>query len=401
MIDCVLGTGLGRPITGALKKILIQLGAIKATKSDLTLIAMDIPTGVNSDTGETDPACIKTDITITLGYYKLGLFCSPGTEKAGQIILVDIGIPPHLSKNIKLNLLVEEWARNFLPSRPNTANKGTFGKAIIVAGSINFIGAAYLASSAAMRIGTGLVTLATPKSIQAPLASKLAEITYLPLSETKYGSISGRGQESFVKNLADYNALLIGCGLGQSNGVRQFIEEIILGYKYLPPLVLDADALNILSLIPKWWEKIHSKTILTPHPGEMARLIGKSIKDVQTSRLSITQEAAKHWNKLVILKGAYTIIASPNGETMISPFSNPGLATAGTGDILAGVIVGLLAQGLEPKTAAAMGVYLHGAAGEKIREQLGDSGMIASDLLPILPQIAKQLKETNLGRNHS
>ena len=133
----------------------------------------------------------------------------------------------------------------------------------------------------------------------------------------------------------------------------------------------------------------------------MARLIGKSIKDVQTSRLSITQEAAKHWNKLVILKGAYTIIASPNGETMISPFSNPGLATAGTGDILAGVIVGLLAQGLEPKTAAAMGVYLHGAAGEKIREQLGDSGMIASDLLPILPQITKQLKETNLGRNHS
>jgi len=394
VVDCVLGTGLGPSITGDLKDIFNYLGKIKTTKHHPKLIALDIPTGVNANTGAIDPVCVKTDITITLGYYKLGLFCPPATEKVGQIILVDIGIPPYLSKTIKLKLLVEDWARNNFPHRLTIANKGTFGKALIVAGSINFIGAAYLAASSASRIGTGLVTLAIPKSIQASLASKLAEVTYLPLSETKPGSISGRGQESFIKSIPNYNALLIGCGLGQSNGVRQFIEDIILDKRDLPPLVLDADALNILSLIPEWWTKIQSKTILTPHPGEMARLLGKSILDIQQSRLAIAQETAKNWNKFIVLKGAYTIIASPDGEAIISPFANPGLASAGTGDILAGIIVGLLAQGFEPMIAAAMGVYLHGTAGENIRHKLGDTGMIASDLLPILPQIINQLKET-------
>jgi NAD(P)H-hydrate epimerase len=239
------------------------------------------------------------------------------------------------------------------------------------------------------------VTLATATSLQPILASKLTEVTYLPLPESSPGLISPQAASLIRQELSNYDVLLLGCGLGQSQSVTGFIKSVILGKKIaLPRLVLDADALNTLAKIPRWWQRLADNAILTPHPGEMSRLAGISVEEVQSDRVGIAAKLAVKWQKTVVLKGAYTVIADPDGSPRISPVANPGLASAGTGDVLSGVIAGLVAQGLSLADAAACGVYLHGEAGEMVREKLGDAGMIATDLLPELPVVIKQLKET-------
>ncbi|MBI2850980.1 MAG: NAD(P)H-hydrate dehydratase [Chloroflexi bacterium] len=288
------------------------------------------------------------------------------------------------------------WARSVLPERPLDANKGTFGKVLVVAGSVNYIGAAYLACSGAMRVGAGLVTLATPASVQPILASKLTEVTHLPLPELRLspGVISEKALRSVRGALSSYNVLLVGCGLGQNKHTESFVYDLLLGNtRNVLPSVIDADALNVIRYNGEWWQSLTDNAILTPHPGEMSRLTGLSVEKVQSARAGIARKMAQKWHKTVVLKGANTIVAASDGKTMISPFANPGLASAGTGDVLSGVIAGLLAQGLTLTHAAACGVYLHGTAGEMVSEKIGDAGMIASDLLPVLPLAIKRLKE--------
>jgi hydroxyethylthiazole kinase-like uncharacterized protein yjeF len=390
IIDGLLGTGKMRPLEGVFKQVLEKVNAAKRERK-LRIIAIDLPSGMDADTGEADPACPEADLTVTLAFPKPGFYKFPGAEKTGKITIADIGIPAGLADDIKTELLTGEWAEKILPKRPRNANKGTFGRVMVVAGSLNYIGAAYLACSGAMRVGAGLVTLATAKSLQSIIASRLAEATYLPLAESEPGIISAKAAETIYKQCGQYNALLAGCGLGQNPGTFEFLTSLLLK-KDLPPLIIDADGLNILAGIPNWWKKLPDNTIITPHPGEMARLCGLSIDEVQSDRTGIAARFAVKWQKTVVLKGAFTVIASPDGKCHISPYANPGLATAGTGDVLAGVIAGLKAQGLKPDDAAALGVYLHGAAGDKIRNEIGDAGMIASDLLPALPLIIKELK---------
>jgi len=239
-----------------------------------------------------------------------------------------------------------------------------------------------------------LVTLATAASIQPILASKLTEATYLPLSESQPGIISPQAARLIHQELNNYNVLLMGCGLGQNPSAVSFIKATLLESKpALSSLILDADALNTLANTPNWWQQLTDDAILTPHPGEMSRLAGITIEEVQSNRTGITQEMAQEWHKTIVLKGAYTVVATPDGQSRISPVANPGLASAGTGDVLTGVIAGLLAQGLSPSDAAACGVYLHTEAGEMVRDKLGDAGMIATDLLPALPLVIKKLKE--------
>jgi NAD(P)H-hydrate epimerase len=266
---------------------------------------------------------------------------------------------------------------------------------LVVAGSINYIGAAYLACSGAIRVGAGLVTLATAASLQPVLASKLTEVTYLPLPESDSGIISPQAAELIHRELSRYDVLLLGCGLGQSESAIKFVDSVLLQSKTaLPSLVLDADALNTLANTPQWWQQLAGDAILTPHPGEMARLAGVLVEEVQSDRAGITKKVAQEWHKTVVLKGAYTVIAAPDGQTRISPIANPGLASAGTGDVLSGAIAGLVAQGLNLFDAATLGVYVHGEAGEAVKTRLGNTGMIASDLLPLLPLVIKQLKES-------
>jgi len=394
VIDALFGTGRIRLIRGIPLQILNRVSRAKEERPCLHLIAVDLPSGLNADDGAVDSACLYVDDTITLGFPKPGLFKLPGAERVGRITVADIGIPPNLVEEVTTEIMTDDWAKSVLPQRPLGANKGSFGRVLVVAGSINYIGAAYLACNGAMRVGAGLVTLATANSLQPILASKLTEVTYLPLPESYPGIISSEASRLIHHELGQYNVLLLGCGLGQSPSALKFIKSMLLNLRgALPALVLDADALNNMAKIPKWWQQLPKDVILTPHPGEMARLAGVSVDEVQSDRLAMAEKVALNWRKIVVLKGAYTVIATPEGQSRISPVANPGLASAGTGDVLSGAIAGLLAQGLSPFDAAALGVYLHGKAGEMIKARVGDTGMIATDLLPTLPLVIKQLKE--------
>jgi len=390
VIDGLLGTGKMRPLAGVFKQVLGKVNNARQ-ESNLKIIAIDLPSGMDADSGVVDPTCPYVGLTVTLAFPKVGLYKFPGAERVGKVKIADIGIPESLADDIKFELLTDEWAAKTLPKRPLNSNKGTFGRVLVSAGSINYIGAAYLACGGAMRVGAGLVTLATASSLQPIIAAKLAEATYLPLPESKSGIVSVAGAEIIHQGCGQYNALLVGCGLGQNPATVEFLSSLLLK-KGLPPLIIDADALNILSRLTDWWEKIPDDAILTPHPGEMARLTGLTIDEIQADRTAVAMKYAVKWQKTILLKGAFTVIAAADGKCRLGPFANPGLASAGTGDVLAGIIAGLKAQGLKSYDAAALGVYLHGAAGDKIKDEVGDTGMIASDLLPALPLIIKQLK---------
>jgi len=397
VIDAILGTGRTRPIDGDLATILSMVADERSNRPKMSLMALDVPSGLNADTGELDPCCLAADVTVTLGYPKVGLFEFPGASYVGQLKRLDIGIPSSLADDIPQDLITSDWVRRALPLRHLDSHKGTFGRVLIIAGSARYIGAAYLACEGAARVGAGTVTLAIPRNLQPILAAKLTETTYLPLPEDK-GILSNDASDVILAEAHKYQAILIGCGLGQRSDVANLLRQIIFTYRYPGvPLVLDADALNIMATLPEWWNGLNGQAILTPHPGEMSRLTGISTSDINAARLNTTRELATKWNKSVVLKGAYTVISSPAGQVRISPFANPGLASAGTGDVLAGVTVGLLAQGLLSFDAASCASYIHGAAGEQVRAAIGDTGMIASDLLAQLPLVIKHLNEGTLN----
>ncbi len=276
-------------------------------------------------------------------------------------------------------LITKTFVARRLPDRPIDSNKGTFGSVLVIAGSENFPGAAILSVLAAARSGAGLVTLSTTKSVYDVAVPKIPFATFLKFSEIK-------------NNLDKYDSVLLGPGLGKSGDVAALLKELRGEEKFKrKKLVLDADALNILSEDNDWFESFNTDAILTPHPGEMSSLTGLSIQDIQKSREEIAVKYSELWNKTIVLKGAETVIAGPAGEIYLSPFSNPLLATAGTGDILAGIIAGFLAQGLSSLDAAVAGVYLQGSAGEKLKERFGDRGATALDLAESLPFAFKDL----------
>lgn len=393
VIDAVLGTGRARTLEGTLRDIFAEVGRFR-TQRDLPLLAIDLPTGLNADSGAMDPAGVGADITAALGYPKVGHVTFPGAEAGGRLEVVDIGIPGGLDQHVPLELVTARLIRPLIPKRPINSHKGTFGRLVVVAGSRNYVGAPYLACSGAYRAGAGLVTLAAAWGAYTIASTKLAETTHIPLPETEAGAISGRALETLCEALAGPGALVIGCGLGQEGESQELVQRLLSSHALDgTPAVIDADALNALALQDAWYRQLTVDCVLTPHPGEMSRLTGETTSRVQERRLEIAQASARDWGQVVVLKGAHTIIASPDGRTRISPFANPGLASAGTGDVLAGVIGGLLAQGLSTFDAATCGVYVHGAAAEAVRQQLGDTGMTASDLLPEIPRQIKRLKE--------
>lgn len=394
VVDALFGTGKVRPLAGAFRQVLEKVRQVKEARDSMKVVALDLPSGLDADTGAVDPSTLFADLTVTLDCPKLGLFNFPGAERVGKIVTVGIGIPGGLTDDVLTELITDEWAKGTLPERPLQANKGAFGKVLTVAGSVNYVGAAYLACAAAMRVGAGLVTLATARRLQPILASKLTEVTYVPLPEGGEGMIGADALDSLQVWLPGYNVLLCGCGLGQNPEVVRFVRSLLFSPSLSPlALVLDADALNALAGVPRWWERLTQDAVLTPHPGEMSRLSGLPVEEIQRDRLEIARRMAYLWRKTVVLKGAHTVIAAPDGRARISGVSNPGLASAGTGDVLAGAIAGLLAQGLDLFNAAACGVYLHAEAGEIVRQRLGIAGMIASDLLPVLPVVIQGLKE--------
>ncbi len=413
VIDALLGTGRARAIEGALAETLDRLRTARGRTLPPRLLAVDLPTGLDADTGAADPRCVAADATVALGWSKVGLHVLPGAQLAGRVEVVEIGIPKGVESERWTELMTARWARSALPERPLGAHKGTFGRALVVAGSPHYVGAAYLACMGGLRAGAGLVTLACATSLYPIFAAKLTEATFEPLPDED-GYLTAEGAHAVGQALAQpsissgraYDSLLVGPGLGQGSYVRSFMHSLLPlltpdadGRSGLRGVVIDADGLNNLSQVESWWKELTAPTVVTPHPGELSRLTGLSIEEIQSDRLAVARKYAGEWAVTVVLKGANTVVAAPDPDgrgvrARLSPFANPGLASGGTGDVLAGAIVGLLASASDgdPYEAASLGVYVPGLAAERVREELGSTGMVASDLLPALPRAIKELR---------
>jgi hydroxyethylthiazole kinase-like uncharacterized protein yjeF len=442
IIDALLGTGVRLPLQGTVATLLLQVreglaarckeqGATRALWSlarpaappaTPLIVAVDGPSGLDYDSGELDPQALPADLTVTFAYPKRGHFLFPGAAACGELVVADIGVDPRLTQGLlgepTLEVVTAEMVAASLPERPRDAHKGTFGRALLVVGSINYTGAAYLAASGATRVGAGLVTLAVPAAIHGALAAKISEATYLILPQV-IGVVAPGAVGLLMEKMGDYQAMLLGPGLTQEKETVEFVHKLFrvqahpklkgrIGFHagsvpeegsaeeerpLFPALVVDADGLNALARLgaEAWWRRLPAPSVLTPHPGEMARLMGVETRDVQADRQGVAREMAARWGHVVLLKGAHTVVADPGGRTVVLPFATPALASAGSGDVLAGAIVGLLAQGLAPFDAALAGAYLHGLAGSWAGEEIGMAGAVASDLLPRLPQVLKMI----------
>ncbi|MHB1414168.1 MAG: NAD(P)H-hydrate dehydratase [Chloroflexota bacterium] len=392
VVDALLGTGLKRALSDEIRSL---LGVVGEERRQRLVVAVDVPSGLNSDTGEVDEATVAADATVTLGHAKVGHFVSPGIRFTGRLVLADIGLPPGAEVDGVAELLDDEAIANALPARPLYGHKGTFGKAMIVGGSPNYIGAVTLAGEAAYRAGAGLVTLATARGLQPLVAAKITEPTFLPLPESSPGVLGPAALAPLLDGLVGYDGLLVGPGLGRHPDTAAFVRGLVArlaadrhGLRFL---AFDADALNVLAGSGDWWRGLGPEAAITPHPGEMSRLLGTSVSEVEANRFAVARESATRWGLVVILKGAYTVVSGADGRLSVSPVATPSLATAGSGDVLAGTLVALGAQGLEAAHCATAAVYLHGRAGELAACRIGEAGVMASDLLPLLPEARRTI----------
>jgi len=408
LVDGVLGTGFKLPLKAEIKLPLQNVNKILNELEDRPIvIAVDCPSGIDNDTGGVSDETIPADYTICMAAIKQGLLKIPAYEFIGKLRVVDIGFNEKNSSfnSVKRRVANQKLINSFIQKRPLDAHKGTFGTALIVAGSLNYTGAALLAGKAAYRIGVGLVTLGIPSLLHAPLAGHFPEATWL-LLPNEMGSIAGSAASVVMKNFEKANALLVGCGFGTEDSTYEFLEDLLcnsvktkknqerigfvknlrkddLAQNYkIPPLVIDADGLNLLAKIPEWSKILPENTILTPHPGEMETLTGVSKEKIQANRSSVAEHFAKEWQQIVVLKGAFTIIASPDGSTTTIPVATPALARAGSGDVLAGMIVGYRAQGMDAYRSAIVGAWYHAIAGLLAADSMGGvTSIIAGDII--------------------
>jgi ADP-dependent NAD(P)H-hydrate dehydratase / NAD(P)H-hydrate epimerase len=441
VVDALFGIGLKLPLRSDAAKVLrnvdqaihddtqpargeieVVAPAVPAIQSPVRpyVVAVDCPSGLDCDTGQLDKNALSADETVTYIAAKPGLFEFPGAAAVGQLYVSTIGVAPDLPELDGETAFVADGAlvREWLPARPANSNKGTFGKAMIVAGSTNFVGAAGLSSMAAYRVGAGLVTVGAPGPVVGALSAQFLEPTWLLLPHDM-GVLSGQAAPLIRKESAAYDALLLGPGWGRESTTRDVLTALFgsvdaaktgvsrtMGFvaggsqveaaetteSKLPLLVIDADGLNLLSEIDQWWTLLPKRTILTPHPGEMARLAKLETATVLADRRQIALTKAAEWGVVLVLKGAHTLIADPEGRMAVLPFKTDALATAGTGDVLAGMITGFLAQGLKPFEAAVVGGYLHGLAGEQAAQKKWNTrSVIAGDVLNNISQALSAL----------
>ena len=388
IVDAIFGTGLKSPLAGMLETVAADVNA-----SGIPVVAVDLPTGLSADHAEPIGECIQAAMTVTLAAPKLPLVLPPGEAKAGNIVVADIGIPPEVLENLagpRLELLTREGMREILQPRESDSHKGDYGHVLVVAGSRGKTGAAHLAAVGALRSGAGLVSVATPQSAQPIVAAMGAEYMTVPLEENGDGTVAAGAVESVLELEPD--VIAVGPGLGRGPDVTVFVQELV--EKSQSPLVLDADALNALASDPDRLQNSGEGTrpiIITPHPGEMARLANTSVDEVQASRLDVARDFAVQHQIYVVLKGYRTLIATPQGKVFINPLGNPGMATGGTGDVLTGVLAAWLAQLLDAEAACKIAVYLHALAGDLTEADEGEVSMTAGDLAAHLGDAALEL----------
>jgi NAD(P)H-hydrate epimerase len=391
VVDALFGTGLASEIVG---HSAIAIDWVNA--AGLPVLAVDIPSGVDATTGCILGRAVRADLTVTFALPKLGHALYPGAGLCGALEVVDIGIPASLlAKTQDRHLLVDAAAATpLLPARPATGHKGTFGHLLVVAGSNGKAGAAAMTAEGGLRSGAGLVTVAGPASVQAALAIKLTEAMTEPLAEVD-GALSLQALAVLQRLAEGKSALALGPGLGQADETFALVRRLVRDSPL--PLVLDADGLNAIAEHPAVLrERPPGSAVLTPHPGEMARLTGWTVAEVEADRVDVAREFARRHRVVLVLKGARTVTALPDGRVRLNGSGNPGLASGGMGDVLTGLIGGLLSQGLSPGDAAVLGVYLHGRAADRLQQTLGNAGMVATDLLRELPATRKELFDSAL-----
>lgn len=390
LVDAIYGIGF----KGSLNEFDTQV--IKMINwSKLPVVAVDIASGVEADSGRVHGLAVQASHTVTFGLPKLGQLLEPGRTYTGTLTVADISLPRNLltDRELKLNLITDELVQPFLQPRPLESHKGTYGHALIIGGSIGMTGAVIMSAYAALRIGAGLVTAALPESLQIGVENEMIEVMTVPLAETAQGTIAREALPA-VENLLGATSV---CAIGP--GMSRYQEAPAVLYQILKcsgiPVVIDADGLNALSQDVSILGNRQIPVVLTPHPGEMARLTGLSIEEIQSDRLEIARSFAQQWGVTVVLKGNGTVVAYPNGEAYLNLSGNPGMATAGSGDVLCGMITGLIAQGLRPQDAAMTAVYLHGLAGDYAAKAKGQRGLIAGDLIQALPEVIRSFELAN------
>ena len=417
-IDGLLGTGTHLPLKPDAATLLSFIkDSIREDHPSIQIIAVDCPSGVDCDTGEAASAAIPAHITVTMAAIKHGLLKFPAYSLLGRLQVVDIGLPGageslDTWNAVKTFIPDSTFIRNHLPKRALDSHKGTFGTTIISAGCKQYPGAAFLAGKAAYLIGTGLVTMAVPTSVYSILAGQFPEAIWLPLPEDQ-GFVATEAARVLLPQLERASAFLIGPGFGLQKTSQEFLSllfhgtipghiadrhfagnftEPIIDRQNFPPVIVDADALKLVSKSDQWWKILPSQSILTPHPGEMSILTGLSKEEIQNARIQVAQKFSRIWDHVVVLKGAFTVIAHPDGSTAVIPVATPALARAGTGDVLAGLIAGLRAQGVEPFSAAILGAWIHAKAGIKAENILGNpSSVLASDVLTAIPAVISEV----------
>jgi NAD(P)H-hydrate epimerase len=391
VVDALLGTGLNSPVQGLMAALIDLINA-----SGVPVVAVDIPSGLDSDKGEPLGTAVQAELTVTFGYPKLGQIADASEAYVGRLVVVDIGVASEAVATVKpqTTLLTQEEVGALVRGRRRAAHKGDFGHLLVLAGARGKSGAALLCGSAALRVGTGLVTLAGPSSLNSVFSSALIEAMTIPFPEQPDGSLS-LDEGAITQALQGKSAVAFGPGIGVSSETIGLTRWLLAHSD--KPLVIDADGLNCLATDVGILQTTREPVILTPHPGEMARLVNTSNADVQSRRLEVARSFAAQHRCYLVLKGAHTVIAAPDGRAWINATGNPGMASGGMGDVLTGILGGLLAQGYPPEEACILGVFLHGYTGDLAAQEKGEAGILARDLIERLPGGLRALRQAALG----
>ncbi len=388
IVDAIFGTGLMNPAQGLYATAIEDINKAKAYK-----VAVDIPSGLSSDTFQIIGPAVKADLTVSLGAPKISHVFPPAEDWVGELIIADISLPSRLfeDENLKLEVVEKQALMPYFKRRQRDSHKGTYGHLLILAGSLGKTGAAVMAGKAALRLGAGLVTVGTAQSCLPIVARSMMELMTEPLPETGEKTIAREAVPKAVKFLPGKDALLIGPGISTHPSTADFVLSLLPKVKC--PAVIDADALNVLAGHLDVLKSLAGRAVLTPHPGEFARLLGLNTKDVLDKRLELVPHFAEKYRVYLVLKGYRTLIANPQGKVYINPTGNPGMASGGSGDVLSGMIASLIMQEKDILGATLAAVYLHGLSGDIGADRLGERPLIAGDLIRYLPQALKMMEE--------
>lgn len=384
IIDALYGTGFSGELTGVSKEVVVLINQMSAP-----VLAIDVPSGLDADTGAAGGLAVIANWTVTLGLPKLGLLTAAARPYVGRLTVVDISIPPQLLKasQFRTNLITPDMVSPYLTPRTADSHKGDYGHALVIGGCPDMTGAVVMAAQAAMKVGAGLVTAALPASARAIAAGQIPAVMTIALPATAAGYLSRDALAPLLQVMSQMTVGILGPGMGRYDEGQELVGELIRSTPV--PLVVDADALSLVANDLEGLKAAKVPLILTPHPGEMARLTGLSVKDIQVQREEVACNFARDYGVVLVLKGSHTLIATPQGELYINLSGNPGMACGGSGDVLSGVIAGLVAQGMTAETAAWIGVNIHGLAGDRAAEDLGERSMGPLEIIAALPQVFK------------